>query len=82
MVHYHADRNVFEEKPANYTNFGEIRKYKITFAQHSHDYQLYNAEKFVDYFLPYVKTRIGRSSNDSLIKCGFSSEHSPVSYRK
>ena len=43
LVHYEAGRNVFEE-PVNYTNFGEMRKYEITFDQHSHDYDFYNAE--------------------------------------
>ena len=44
LAHYGAGKNVFEEKPANYTNLGEIRKYEITFAQHSHDYDFYDSK--------------------------------------
>ena len=79
MVHYDAGRKVFEEKPVNYTNFGEIRKYEITLAQHSHDYDFCNAEKLVNDFLLNVKNRIGRSSNDFLVKCGFSLENIQLS---
>ena len=50
---------MFEEKPVNYTNFGETRKYEITFTQHSHDYDFYNTEKLVDDFLLNDKNRIG-----------------------
>ena len=59
LLHYDAGRNAFEEKPVSYTNFSEIRKYEITFAQHSHDYDFYNAEKLVDEFLLNVKNKIG-----------------------
>ena len=59
LVHCDAGRNVFEEKPVNYTNFGETRKYEITFTQHSHDYDFYNTEKLVDDFLLNDKNRIG-----------------------
>ena len=27
---------MFEEKHVNYTNIGEIQKYQVTFAKHSH----------------------------------------------
>ena len=59
LVYCDAGRNVFEEKPVNYTNFGETRKYGITFTQHSHDYDFYNTEKLVDDFLLNDKNRIG-----------------------
>ena len=71
LFHCGAGRNVFEEQPVNYTNLREIRKYEITIAQHLHDYEFSNAEKLVDYFLLNVKHRIGRSSNDFLVKYGF-----------
>ena len=51
-------KNVFEEKPANYTNLSEIRKYEITFTQHSHDYDLCNAEKLFDDFFLNVKNKL------------------------
>ena len=40
LAHYDAGKNVFEGEPVNYTNLGEMRKYEITFAQNSHDYDL------------------------------------------
>ena len=63
---------MFEEKPVNYTNLGEIRKYEVTFAQHSHDYDFYDSKKLVDDVLLNVNNRVGRSNNDFFIKCGFS----------
>ena len=62
LVHYGAGRDAFEEKPVKYTCLGEIQKYEITFAQHSQDYDFYNAEKLVDDFLLNVKSRIRRST--------------------
>ena len=73
LVHYDAGRNVFQEKPVNYANFGEIRKYEITFDQHSFDYDFFNAEKLVKDSLLNVKNKLGRS--DNFIKCGFSLEN-------
>lgn len=32
LPHYDTGKNVFQEKPVNYTNLGEIRKDEITFA--------------------------------------------------
>ena len=43
LAHYDAGKNAFEEKPVNYTNLAVIRKYEITFAQHSHDYNFYDS---------------------------------------
>ena len=62
---------MFEEKAVNYTNLGEIQKYEITFTQHLHDYDFYNAEKLVDDFLLNVKNRVGRSGNHFFMKCSF-----------
>ena len=75
LVHYDAGKNVFEEKPISYTNFGKIQKYKITFTQHFDDCDFFNAEKLVDKFLLNVKNRVGRSNSDFFIKCGFSLEN-------
>ena len=64
-----------------YTTLGEIRKYEITFTQHSLDYDFYNAERLVDEFLLNVKNIVTRSSVEFFIKCGFSLENiqpSPV----
>lgn len=40
-----------------------------------HNYEFFNAEKLLDDILLNVKNRIGRSSNDFLIKCGSSLEN-------
>ena len=72
---------MFKEKSLTYTTLGEIRKYEITFTQHSLDYDFYNAERLVDEFLLNVKNRVTRSSVEFFIKCGFSLENiqpSPV----
>ena len=74
-MHYDAGKNIFEEKPVNYINLGEIPKYQITFAQYSHDYDFYNSEKLVDDFLLNVKNKVGRSNNVFFIKCSFSLEN-------
>ena len=37
-----------------------MRKFEITFAQHSHEYDLYNAEKLVDDFLLKVNKSLYR----------------------
>ena len=81
LTHYDAGKDVFEEKPFNYTVLGELRKYEITFERHSHDYYFYNAEKLVDEFLSNVKNIVLRPNVDFFIKCGFSLENiqpSPV----
>ena len=62
VVHYDASKDVFEEKALIYTPLREIRKYEITFTQHSLDYDFYNAEKLVDEFLLNVKNRATRSN--------------------
>ena len=73
LVHYDADKNVFEEKPSVYTNIGEIQKYEITFSEHSTYYDFYNSEKLIDDFLLNVINRVKRSSQDEfIIKCRFS----------
>ena len=76
LAHHGAGRDVFEEKPVNYTHLGEIQKYEIMFVQHSQDYDFYNSEKLVDDFLLNVMSRIRRSAEgDFIIKCGFSLEN-------
>ena len=79
LVHYDPGKNLFEEKPLTYRTLGEITNYKITFMQHSLDYDFYNAEKLVYKFLLNVKNRVTRSTVDFLIKCGFSLENITLS---
>ena len=71
LVHCDAGKNVFEEKPLTYTTLGEIRKYEITFTQHSLDYDFYNVEKLVDKFLLNVKNRVTRSNVDFFYQVWF-----------
>ena len=71
LVHYDAGKNVFEGKPLSYTTLEEIRKYEITFTQHSLDYDFYNAEKLVDKFLLNVKNRVTRSNVDFFYEVWF-----------
>ena len=75
LVHYEAGKDVFEKKPLTYATIGEIRKYEITFSEHSHDYDFYNAEKLVHAFLLNVKNKLARSNVGFFIKCGFSLEN-------
>ena len=72
LAHWYAGKNVFQEKPVNYTNLGEIQKYEVTFSQHPHDYDFDNAEMLVDSFLLNVTNRVEKSDSNFFIKCGFS----------
>ena len=63
MVHYWSGRNIFEENPVDYSVIGEIRKYQITFSEHSNDYDFYNSESLMDDFLLNVKNIIKRSES-------------------
>ena len=71
LVHYGSGRNVFEEKPINYSVIREIQKYEITFSKDSRDYDSYNSESLVDDFLLNVKIRIKRSDQEFIRRCGF-----------
>ena len=82
LTHYDAGKDIFEEKPVNYTVPGELRKYEITFGQHSHNYDFYNAEKLVDELLSNVKNKVLRSDVDFFIKCGFLWKYSTLSCRE
>ena len=70
--HYQNRKNVIEEKSVNITNIGNVRKFEITFEEHSSIYNFYNSEALVDEFLLNVKNRIKRSNTDFFIRCGFS----------
>ena len=82
LLHYGSDKNVFEEKPLNYTTIGEMQKYEINLVNthHSHDYDFYNSESLVDDFLLTVKNTVKRSKHvDFTIKSGFSLENTQPS---
>ena len=58
MKHYENGKNVIEEKPVKITNIGTVRKFEITFQEHSSGYDFYNSEALVDEFLLNVKNRL------------------------
>ena len=62
-------------KPINVTNLNAIKKFEITFKEHSSDYDFYDSEAVVDGFLAKVKSNVSRYSNDVLIRAGFSIEN-------
>ena len=76
LLDYGEGRDAFKEIPLNYMRLGKIKKYEITFAQDSQDYDFYNSEKLVDHFLLNVKSRIRLSpEGDFIIQFGFSLEN-------
>ena len=71
LKHYENGNNAIEEKPVNITNIDTVRKFEMTFQEHSSIYDFYNSEGLVDEFLLNVKNRIERSNTDIFIRCGF-----------
>ena len=69
--HYQNRKNVIEEKSVNITNIGNVRKFEITFEEHSSIYNFYNSEALVDEFLLNVKNRIKSSNTNLLYKVWF-----------
>ena len=69
--HYQNRKNVIEEKSVNITNIGNVRKFEITFEEHSSIYNFYNSEALVDEFLLNVKNRIESSNTNLLYKVWF-----------
>ena len=69
--HYQNRKNVIEEKSVNITNIGNVRKFEITFEEHSSIYNFYNSEALVDEFLLNVKNRIESSNTNLLYKVRF-----------
>ena len=50
LKYYENGKNVIEEKAVNITNIGTVRKFEITFQEHSSSYNFYNSEALVDEF--------------------------------
>ena len=50
LIHDGPVKNVFEEKPLNYTTIGEIRNCGMNFSQHLYDYYFYNSESLLMIF--------------------------------
>ena len=75
LKHYNDGETVVDNKPITVTEIGAVKKYEITFQEHSDSYDFFNSEKLVDEFLLMVKSKIFCSNTDFYIRCGFSLEN-------
>ena len=78
MKYYNDDEIVVDNKPITVTKISEVKKYEITFQEHSDSYDFFNSEKLVDKLLLSVKGEIFCSNTDFYIRCGFSLENMQV----
>ena len=62
-------------KPLNVTSQGVIKKFEITFKEHSSQYDFFDSVALVDEFLAEIKNYVFRYNNDVLIRAGFSIEN-------
>ena len=62
-------------KPLNVTSQGLIKKFEITFKEHSSQYDFFDSVALVDEFLAEIKKYVFRYNNDVLIRAGFSIEN-------
>ena len=63
------------KKPVTVTNLGTIKKFEITFKEHSSYYDFFDSVAVVDSFLAQIKNYVPRYNNDVLIRAGFSIEN-------
>ena len=73
--HYNDGETVVDNKPNTVTEIGAVKKYEITFQEHSDSYDFFNSEKLVDEFLLLAKGKIFHSNTNFYIRCGFSLEN-------
>ena len=69
------DDNGNLDKPINITNVGGVKKFEITFKEHSSFYDFFDSVAVVDNFLAQVKNVMQRYENDVLLRAGFSIEN-------
>ena len=69
------DGNGDLDKPVTITNTGSIRKFEITFKEHSSYYDFFDSVAVVDSFLAQIKNLVQRYDNDVLIRAGFCIEN-------
>ena len=62
-------------RPLNVTSLGVIKKFEITFREHSTYYDFFDSVALVDGFLAEIKNYVFRYNNDVLIRAGFSIEN-------
>ena len=63
------------DKPINVTQTGDIKKFEITFKEHSSYYDFFDSVAVVDKFLAQVKNVMQRYESDVLLRAGFSIEN-------
>ena len=61
-------------KPLNVSG-GFIKKFEITFSEHSSQYDFFDSVALVDEFLAQIKNYVFRYNNDVLVRAGFSIEN-------
>ena len=64
-----------KRRPLNVTSQGVIKKFEITFREHSNYYDFFDSAALVDEFLAQIKNYVFRYNNDVLIRAGFSIEN-------
>ena len=62
-------------RPLNVTSQGVIKKFEITFREHSSYYDFFDSVALVDGFFAEIKNYVFRYNNDVLIRAGFSIEN-------
>ena len=63
------------DKPLDITHAGDVKKFEITFKEHSSFYDFFDSVAVVDNFLAQVKNVMQRYENDVLLRAGFSIEN-------
>ena len=63
------------KKPVTVTHLGSIKKFEISFKEHSSYYDFFDSVAVVDSFLAQIKNYVPRFNNDVLIRAGFSIEN-------
>ena len=72
---YDDDGNADDNRPVTITNAGDVKKFEITFKEHSSYYDFFDSVAVVDSFLAQIKKLVQRYDNDVLIRMGFSIEN-------
>ena len=71
LKHYNDGETVVDNKPITVTEIGAVKKYEITFQEHSDSYDFFNSEKLVDEFLLLAKSNFFCSNTDFYIDVVF-----------
>ena len=74
-IEFDGDADADFDKPVTITNTGGIRKFEITFKEHSSYYDFFDSVAVVDSFLAQIKNLVQRYDNDVLTRAGFSIEN-------